>query len=296
MADRAPEPATVAPGTIGAAVPRLAHRSADFIADVGLYRMMVGARIRSDWQYRTSFITFLVGQGLVTVLDFVTIVLLLDLVPGLGGWSATEVVFLYGLASVPFGVADLVVSAVERVGVYVQAGTFDRLLLRPVPALLQISALEFELRRAGKIIPPLAVLVWAIPNVDVDWTVGSVVLLAVALICGTAIYSALWILSAALSFWVVATKEATYAATYGGQFANQYPLHLYRGWIRAVLGWAIPLAFVAYVPAVSLLDAANPLSLPQWLVFASVPVAGLAVGLSMLAWTVGIRHYQSTGS
>lgn len=257
---------------------------------------MVGARIRSDWQYRTSFITFAMGQALVTTLDIVTIALVLRLVPALGGWTATEVAFLYGLASVPFGVADLVVSAVERVGVYVQAGTFDRLLLRPVPALLQISALEFELRRAGKIVPPMVVLIWAVPNVDVDWSPGSIALLALALVCGTIIYSALWILSAALSFWLVATKEATYAATYGGQFANQYPLHLYRGWIRAVLGWAIPLGFVAYVPAVALLDAANPLALPPWLIYLSAPVAATVLGLSILAWTVGIRHYQSTGS
>ncbi len=265
-------------------------------AGAKLYRVIVGARIRSDWQYRTSFFTFLIGQALVTVLDFATILVLLDLVPALGGWRPAEVAFLYGLASVPFGVADLFVSAVEKVGTYVQAGTFDRLLLRPVPALLQISALEFELRRAGKIIPPLVVLGWAVPNVDVDWAIWSTIILVLAIVCGSTIYSALWILAAALSFWLVATKEATYAATYGGQFANQYPLHLYRGWIRAVLGWAIPLAFVAYVPALFLLDPANPLAIPRWLVYVSLPVAATAFALSLLAWRVGIGHYQSTGS
>ncbi len=265
-------------------------------ADARLYRLLVGARIRSDWQYRTSFLTFLLGQAMVTALDFAAIVLLLELVPELGGWRPAQVAFLYGLASLPFGIADLLVSAVDRVGVYVQAGTLDRLLLRPAPVLLQISALEFELRRIGKLIPSVVVLAWAIPNVGVDWTTGPIILLVVAVVCGTVIYSALWILVAASAFRVVGMKEATYAATFGGQYANQYPLHLYRGWIRAVLGWIIPLAFVAYVPSVFLLDAANPLSLPRSLVYASLPVAALAMVGAIACWGMGIRNYQGTGS
>lgn len=274
---------------------RVDHR-ADFVADARLLRVLVGARIRSEWQYRTSFLTFLVGQALVTTLDFAAIVILLQLVPGLGGWRPAQVAFLYGLASVPFALSDLLVSAVERVSIYVQAGTFDRLLLRPVPALLQISALEFELRRIGKLLPAVAVLAWAIPNVGVDWTMTAAVLLMVAIISGTVIYSALWIMVAALSFWVVGLKDATNAATYGGQYANQYPLHLYRSWIRAVLGWAVPLAFVAYVPSIFLLDAANPLGLPSWMLYLSAPIAAATVAVAVASWSFGIRHYQSTGS
>ncbi|MGB5757786.1 MAG: ABC-2 family transporter protein [Acidimicrobiales bacterium] len=264
--------------------------------DARLYRLLVGARIRSDWQYRTSFLTLLVGQALVTALDFAAILLLLELVPELGGWRPAQVAFLYGLASVPFGLADLMVSAVERVGVYVQAGTLDRLLLRPVPILLQISALEFELRRIGKLVPSLIVLAWAIPRVDVDWSAGAIIVLLVAVACGTAVYSSLWILVAAVALWVVGMKEATYAVTFGGQYANQYPLHLYRGWIRAVLGWIIPLAFVAYVPSLFLLDAANPLLLPSWLVYLSAPVTALIATVATICWGIGIRHYQGTGS
>lgn len=261
-----------------------------------LYRRLLGARIRSDWQYRTSFLTFLAGQALVTTFDFVTIVLLFQLVPGLGGWGPTEVAVLYGLATLPFGIADLLVSPVERVSRYVREGTFDRLLLRPIPALLQLSALEFELRRAGKLLPALGVLAWALPRTEIATDPGRIALVVLAVVCGTVIYSALWILSAALAFWVVATQEATYAATYGGQFASQYPLHLYRGWIRVVLGWAIPLAFVAYVPAVRVLEAPNPLGLPGWLVFASAPVAALTLVVALGVWRLGVRRYQSTGS
>ncbi len=261
-----------------------------------LYRRLVGAQIRSEWQYRTSFAFFLLAQALITALELAAIVILLDVVPDLGGWSPAQVALLYGLATVPFALTDLIVSPVEELAVHVQGGTFDRLLLRPVSALIQLCALEFELRRAGKLIPNVATLVVGLVATDVELDVRSLGLLAIGLASGSAIYAALWILSASISFWAVSALQATHAFTYGGQFANQYPLHLYPGWIRAILGWLIPLAFVAYVPAIELIGAPNPLGLPGWLVLLS-PLAGVgALAVALTVWTTGIRHYQSTGS
>lgn len=261
-----------------------------------LYRRLLAARIRSDWQYRTSFFTLLFSQAMIAALEFAAIVLILQLVPTLGGWTATEVAFLYALATVPFGIADLLVSSVERTANHVQQGTFDRILLRPLPALFQISALEFELRRLGKLVPSAAVGVWAVLNVEVSWNAGRIVVLVMAITCGTIIYSALWIGTASISFWAVASKEATNAVTYGGQSANEYPLHLYRNWIRATLGWGIPLAFVSYVPSQWILDAENPLGMSSRLVLLTPVVATATLALAMACWSTGIRHYQSTGS
>lgn len=262
----------------------------------GLYLRLLGARVRSDWQYRTSFITLFFAQTLVTAFEFVALLLILQLVPTLGGWTTSEVAFLYALATVPFSISDLLASSVETTATHVQAGTFDRFLLRPLPAIFQVTAAEFELRRAGKALPAIGVGVWAIANVDIAWTPTRIAVLVMAVVCGTLIYSGLWIATASISFWAVASRETANAVTYGGQFANEYPLHLYRDWIRATLGWGIPLAFVSYVPTQWLLGAENPLGLPGYLVFATPAVAAAVVGVSLVCWSTGIRHYQSTGS
>lgn len=261
-----------------------------------LYRRMVVAQIRSEWQYRTSFVLFLAAQALVTALELAAIIILLQVVPDLGGWSPAQVALLYGLATVPFAITDVVVSPVEDLSVYVRAGTFDRLLLRPLSAMVQLFAMEFELRRIGKLIPNLAALIWGLAAADIEWGPEIVGLLVVALASGSVIYSALWIVASSVSFWLVAADEATNALTYGGNFANQYPLHLYPRGVRAFLGWLVPLAFVAYVPAIRILDAPNPLGLPSWLPFVAPVVALAALTVAMLIWSAGIRHYQSTGS
>ena len=132
------------------------------------------------------------------------------------------------MATLPFSIGDVFISEVETLAYrYIRDGEFDTVLLRPASALLQILALEFELRRAGKLLAPTIVLCWAVANVEVDWTVGRVTMLVVAVISGTAIYSGFWVIAGSIPFWAVASREATNAMTYGSQFANQYPLHVY---------------------------------------------------------------------
>lgn len=262
-----------------------------------LYRRIVAARIRSDWQYRTSFLLLMVSQSLIIVFELVALLFLIDLVPQFGGWDRAQVIFLYAMATLPFSLGDVFVSEVELLAYrYIRDGDFDTVLLRPSSALLQILALEFELRRAGKLLTPTIALAWSVTNLELDWTAGRVATLIVAIISGTAIYSGLWVIAGSITFWAVASREATNAMTYGSQFANQYPLHIYPGWIRAIMGWALPLAFVAYVPTISVADAANPLGLPPWMAF-TPPVVAIVVGaIARSVWRTGVAHYQSTGS
>ncbi|MGF1599249.1 MAG: ABC-2 family transporter protein, partial [Acidimicrobiales bacterium] len=74
------------------------------------------------------------------------------------------------------------------------------------------------------------------------------------------------------------------------------PMHLYRPWIRLILGWLVPLGFVAYVPSLFLLDAANPLGLPSWFVWLPAPVAAASCTVAAVVWRAGIGRYQSAGS
>ena len=55
------------------------------------YRRMVGARIRSDFQYRVSFALFLLSQTVVTAIDFLVIIVIFGQVDALAGWTLEEV-------------------------------------------------------------------------------------------------------------------------------------------------------------------------------------------------------------
>ena len=113
---------------------------ADTRSSLTIWGQLVGARIRADWQYRTSFFLFLISQTLIASLDLAVIATIFSQVNELGGWSGAEVALLFGLAGVGFGLADLLVSQVELASRHIKEGTFDLFLLRPLPTLLHLSA------------------------------------------------------------------------------------------------------------------------------------------------------------
>lgn len=263
---------------------------------LGVYRRLVGARLRSDLQYRSSLALLVTAQVLVTTLELASIAVLFTNVEVLAGWSFLEVAFLYGLSSLAFGIADVFASQVETASKHIKAGTFDQFLIRPVGTLLQLSAMEFALRRVGRCVQPIVVLVITLATLDVDWTPGRVLLVPVALASGVAIYGAIWVLSSSVAFWAVETQEMANAFTYGGNTLASFPVDLYGAALRRIVIFVVPLAFVAYLPAAELLAKPLPFGLPPGIGWAAPAVAAVLVAAAGALWRLALRHHHSTGS
>jgi ABC-2 type transport system permease protein len=266
------------------------------VGELALVRRLLGARIRADWQYRTSFVLFLLSQTLVAGLDLAAIGVLFTQIDALAGWSVGEVALLYAVAGLGFGFADVLVSQVEEAATYIRLGTFDNLLLRPVGTLTQLCAAEFSVRRIGRSLQPAVVLVVALARLDIAWTPVKLVLLPLAIVSGAVIFGAIWVLTASISFWTVETQEVANSFTYGGSTLSHYPLDVLGGWLRRVVVFVLPLAFVGYLPVAYLLDKDPGIGLSRDLAFLAPVVAVALAALARLQWSNAVRHYRSTGS
>ena len=104
------------------------------------------------------------------------------------------------------------------------------------------------------------------------------------------------VVQATMAFWTVETLEIMNSFTYGGEYAAEYPLSIYRPWFRRFFTFIIPLACANYFPALAILGKSDPMRAPialQWL----APLAGPAFLIFALQlWKIGVRHYRSTGS
>jgi ABC-2 type transport system permease protein len=261
-----------------------------------IYRLLVGARIRAQLQYRLSLTLELAATTLLVFLDFVAILILFEQVDALAGWTVAEVALLYGIACVAFALTDLVIGHLDLLSSMIRDGTFDQVLTRPLPSLLQVVASDFSLRRVGKAIQGLAVLVVALAYLDVDWTVGRVLMLPVAIVAGAVIYGAVWVALVTIAFWIVDAIEVVNSFTYGGNFLSEYPLNVFAGWLRSLVVFVLPVAFVAYFPALYLLDKPDELGFPDALRFVSPVVAALATLVAATIWSAAVRRYRSVGS
>ncbi len=262
---------------------------------VTIWRKLVGARIRADWQYRTSFVIFTASQFLAAFLDLAAILVLFTNIDRLAGWSVAEIALLYGASNLSFSLAGIFVSQVESVEGHVRQGSFDRFLLRPVGPLLLLCGQEFALRRAGKVLQSALVLGLALAAVDVDWNAGRVAMVVAMVAVGFVIFGAIWVITSSIAFWAVESAEVANAFTYGGNFASHYPLEAFSGWLRRFVT-LVPIAFIAYYPALFVLGRHDPHASPAWFPFAGPLVAVAAALVARTVWTAGIRHYRSTGS
>ncbi|MEV5344812.1 ABC transporter permease [Streptomyces achromogenes] len=263
---------------------------------VRAYRLIAGMWVRSTMAYRASFAMTTFGNFVATFLDFVAIMLMFSRVDALGGYPLPEVAFLYGLSATSFGLADLLIGSMDRLGRRVRDGTLDTLLVRPAPVLAQMAADRFALRRLGRVTQGALVLGWSLTRVDIGWTADRLLLMPVMVASGCGIFCAVFVAGAAFQFVAQDASEVQNAFTYGGTTLLQYPPTVFAKELVRGVTFVLPLAFVNWLPATYVLGRPYPLGLPRWTAFASPFVAVACCALAGLAWRAGLRSYRSTGS
>lgn len=266
------------------------------VEGVRAYGLIVAMWLRSTMAYRASFVMTAVGNFVATGFDFVTIMLMFSHVDVLGGFTLPEVALLYGTSTVAFGLTDLVLGSMDRLGRRVRDGTLDTLLVRPVPVLAQVAADRFALRRLGRITQGVLILGYALMTVDIAWTPVKVLMLPMMVLSGAAIFGAVFVVGAAFQFYAQDASEVQSAFTYGGTTLLQYPPGIFAKDLVRGVTFVVPLAFVSWLPALYLLDRDYPVDLPRWVAFLPPVVAAGCWVLAGLAWRTGLRAYRSTGN
>jgi ABC-2 type transport system permease protein len=263
---------------------------------LGIYRRLVAGRVRAQMQYRLSFVLTVVGNLLLSGLDFLAILVLFGRVDALGEWTVAEVALLYGISTVSFALTDLSIGQLDQLPRMIREGEFDQVLLRPLNSLAQVITADVALRHLGRLTQGLVVLVVALAHLDVDWTLARAAWLVVSICAGSAIFAGIWIAFSTISFWLIDSFEVTNSFTYGGSFTASYPINIFGAWLRRLVIFVVPVAFVSYFPALYVLDKDDPLGLPSALQFASPLVAVAALIVGGLLWRVAVRHYRSVGA
>jgi ABC-2 type transport system permease protein len=260
------------------------------------YLQLMLANLRSQAQYRVSFALQFVGAFMLSVIDFLAILVIFEHLVKLGGWTLPEVAFLYGTSYVSFKIADLLAGHVDHLPDYIRSGRFDSFLIRPLGSLFHVLAADVQLRQLGSIAQGLVVLGYALSRLSLDWSPGRVAMLAIMLVAGAVIYASIFVMANTISFWVTDAREAANAFTYGGSELAEYPLHIFGAWIRRIAMFIVPVGFVSYFPAVYILGKDDRIGVPFAVRFMSPLAAAAAAIVAGRLWKIGVRRYRSTGS
>jgi ABC-2 type transport system permease protein len=263
---------------------------------VRIHLRILGSRVRSQLTYPVSFALDTLGQALAQGGELVVILAVFTQVDTLGGFAREEVLLIYALAGISFGLADLAVGQLDELPRWIRTGELDVLLARPLGVLPQLVTSDLQLRRLGRAAVGVVVLAVVLAQGQVAPTPLNALLVIGTPLIGATIIGSIWVVTSSVSFWVIEGRELANAFTYGSQLTTAYPITVFGPWLRRLLCYAVPGAFVAYFPALALLDRPDPLGLPHVLRYASPLVAVAAVLVAALVWRTAVRHYQGAGS
>lgn len=262
---------------------------------VKMYRRMAVLSLRSQCMYKSSLLLSIAAQFLIIGVEFLGLVLLFQRFGSFLDWTLPEMAFLYGVVNIAFAAADALAYGFDTLGSQLKTGNFDRLLLRPLPTILQLLAMEITIKRSGRIFLGLSTLLWACQRLPTSLPPLAIVHLSAGLIAGTLVFLSVFLIQAACTFITIEGLEFMNAFSYGGQQMASYPLTAYRKFMRSLFLAAIPVGSCLYLPVCSALGRQALPGLSGWLQnlgpLLAIPFAAFAYAV----WRLGERRYNSGG-
>ncbi|MGE0431068.1 MAG: ABC transporter permease [Planctomycetota bacterium] len=262
-----------------------------------IYLRYVGVSLRSQMQYRASFVMLSFGHFVSCGVEALGVVAMFHRFGTIDGWTLPEVALFYGMIHIAMAFGESFGRGFDTCPALIKSGDFDRLLLRPRSTALQVAAREVQLMRVGRLTQGLIVLLIAANSLQVEWTLARVALLLFAIVGGACLFVGLFAVQAIMAFWTTESLELINTVTYGGTDTAQYPLSIYDQWFQRFFTFVVPLACVSYFPALAILGRHDEaLGAPDPFLWIAPSIGVLFLVLMMQVWRLGVRHYRSTGS
>jgi ABC-2 type transport system permease protein len=211
--------------------------------------------------------------------------------PVVAGWTPWEALLVMAFFLLLRGVLDAFIEPnlrglVEKV----RDGTLDFVLLKPADAQVLVSFARLDPGRLVDILGATGLAGYALHRLGHVPSAGELGLAFVATLSGLAMLYALWLCAAATTFFWVKIESLSYLL--GALLdAGRWPAAVYRGWLRLVLTFVLPVTLMTTVPAEALLARAG------WRPV--VISAGLAVVFlwgSRRLWRFAVSRYTSASS
>ncbi len=145
------------------------------MSDLRLLLRFISASLRAQAQYPGSAIMLTLGQLFATVIEILAVWALFHRFGDVHGWRFGEVAVFYGLVNMMFALADMITRGFDVLGTeFLRTGEFDRVLLRPRAATLQLIGYEFRISRLGRFAQGVAVLVIGSQLIGLHWGIAEI--------------------------------------------------------------------------------------------------------------------------
>jgi len=233
----------------------------------------------------------IIGQFLVSFTSFLGVYFMFSRFNSVYGFAFSEVLLCFSVVLMAFSITECFVRGFDVFPRLIKSGDLDRILVRPRNEIFQVLTSNIDFSRFGRLFQAVLMLVYAIPASGVVWTFEKAAAVIFMLIGGIAVFSALFVLYAGISFFTIEGLEFMNIFTDGSREFGKYPLSIYGEGILRFFTFIIPIALFQYYPLLYIIGKSdNP-------TYIFLPLLGFIFIIPCyLFFKFGVRKYKSTGS
>ncbi len=262
---------------------------------MGRYLRLLGVQLRASaaigMQYRVEFLVEGALAVFWTAWSLVPLLVVYGKRAGVAGWSFDEALVVMGWFTLMKGILEGAVNpSLTSVVEHIRKGTLDFVLLKPADAQFLVSTARFEPWRVVDVLGGIAMFAIAFHRMGRWPGAGEILSAALLLACAALILYSLWILVVSAAFYVVKVDNLSFL--FISIFdAARWPASVFRGALRLVFTFVVPLALMTTYPALALLG-----RLDVKLALEALGGAVTFAAFSRVVWVRSIGRYTSASS
>ncbi len=259
------------------------------------YLRLFGLQLKNSlllaMQYRVDFVIDAVIELLWAGTTIVPLFVVFGTRNAVAGWSYPEALLVTGWFTLLQGLLEGAINpSLVNVVEHVRKGTLDFVLLKPADAQFLVSTARFQPSRVVNAVAAAAIFAYAFHRIGHGPSAAGVGTSLLLLVTASVLLYSLWILTVSAAFYVVRIDNLTYLFTAIFD-AARWPSSVFRGTLRFVFTFVIPLALMTTYPAEAMLGRLSTTAL-----MTSIAAAAVFAAASRAVWVRAIGRYTSASS
>lgn len=240
------------------------------------------ANLLSAMEYRTSFVLQVAGMALNNAVFMLFWVIFFERFENVGGWGMLDLVRLYGVVAMAFGIGVTLFGNVLVLSDVISGGGLDHHLSLPRPVLLSALASRSRISGIGDILTGIVCF-----GIAGEPSAAGILRFALAVTVSAAIFLAFLVAVQSLAFWMGGATMLNRTAINAIITFSTYPLTLFDGTAKLVLLTIIPAGVMGTVSA----EFVHAFTWSDLGALLGAALAALAIAL----WIFhrGLRRYES---
>ena len=258
---------------------------------VKLYIESMKRELKSQLEYRLSFILTLISQVGVFFTYYFMTVALFQKFDNIKGFTLYEVLLCFSIIHFGFAFNETFFRGIDKFDKFIIDGSLDRLLVRPRNILFQVICSEMDFVKLARLLQALIVFFIAISHLNIEWNITNIILIIAMFLSSIILFFGIFLLMASYCFITIHGLEVRNLLTDGGKQLSQYPIGIFRKGFIFIFSFIIPYASVNYYPLLYFVGKSNSV----WYLLSPI-LCFIYLIPCIYLFNYGVKHYTSTGS